>query len=63
MRQGWTRAMRNMCLLRPRSRAGNKRQKIKDEPGEKSRGWIEVLCHGKEYILCPEHSVGLLRVF
>lgn len=52
--------MRNMCSLRPRSRAGDKRQKIQNKPGEKSRGWGEVICHGKEYVLHPENSVGLL---
>lgn len=36
---------RNIYSLRPRSRPGSKQQKIKNEPGEENRGYMEVVCH------------------
>ena len=52
-----------MYSLKPRGRAGRERQEIENEPEEENRGGVEVVRQVKEFVLNPEHPVGLLQDF
>lgn len=52
-----------MYSFRPRGRVGRERQEIENEPEEENGGGVEVVRHVKEFVLNPEHSVGLLQDF